>query len=135
MKTTGEKGNIGNNETKNVEEIRIVLQQGTKAESKDSSEGLRLTPTSSTTSSTEPLTLQTDDNKSELPSASNISAAAQDITLRPAAVVDAWTEESSDSDQSELKKIRIVLDVKEGSNLTEGSHIVNTDDNKIKLDQ
>ena len=133
MKTTGEKGNIGNNETKNVEEIRIVLQQGTKAESKDSSEGL--TSTSSTSSSTEPLTLQTDDNKSELPSASNISAAAQDITLRPAAVVDAWTEESSDSDQSELKKIRIVLDVKEGSNLTEGSHIVNTDDNKIKLDQ
>ena len=133
MKTTGEKGNIGNNETKNVEEIRIVLQQGTKAESKDSSEGL--TATSSTSSSTEPLTLQTDDNKSELPSASNISAAAQDITLRPAAVVDAWTEESADSDQSELKKIRIVLDVKEGSNLTEGSHIVNTDDNKIKLDQ
>ena len=133
MKTTGEKGNIGNNETKNVEEIRIVLQQGTKAESKDSSEGL--TSTSSTSSSTEPLTLQTDDNKSELPSASNISAADQDITLRPAAVVDAWTEESSDSDQSELKKIRIVLDVKEGSNLTEGSHIVNTDDNKIKLDQ
>ena len=133
MKTTGEKGNIGNNETKNVEEIRIVLQQGTKAESKDSSEGL--TATSSTSSSTEPLTLQTDDNKSELPSVSNISAAAQDITLRPAAVVDAWTEESADSDQSELKKIRIVLDVKEGSNLTEGSHIVNTDDNEIKLDQ
>ena len=130
MKTTGEKGNIGNNETKNVEEIRIVLQQGTKAESKDSSEGL-----TSTSSSTEPLTLQTDDNKSELPSVSNISAAAQDITLRPAAVVDAWTEESSDSDQSELKKIRIVLDVKEGSNLTEGSHIVKTDDNEIKLKQ
>ena len=129
MKTTGEQGNIGNNETKNVEEIRIVLQQGTKAESKDSSEGL--TSTSSTSSSTEPLALQTDDNKSELPSVSNISAAPPDITLRPAAVVDAWTEESSDSDQSELKKIRIVLDVKDGSNLTEGSHIVNTDDNKI----
>ena len=125
MKTPGEKGDIGNNETKNVEEIRIVLQQGTKGERKDSSEGL--TSSSSTTSSTEPLTLQTD--------ASNISAAPQDITLRPAAVVGAWTEESSDSDQSELKKIRIVLDVKEGSNLTEGSHIVNTDDNKIKLDQ
>ena len=133
MKTTGEQGNIGNNETKNVEEIRIVLQQGTKAERKDSSE--ESTSTSSTSSSTEPLTLQTDDNKSELPSVSNISAAAQDITLRPAAVVDAWTEESADSDQSELKKIRIVLDVKEGSNLTEGSHIVNTDDNKIKLEQ
>ena len=124
MKSAGEKGNKGNNETKNVEEIRIVLQQGTKAEREDSSHA------SSNTSTI----LQTDSKKSGLPSASNISAVPPDLTLRPSAVVDAETQESSDSEESELKKIRIVLDVKDGSNLSDSSNIVNTDDNKIKLD-
>ena len=113
-----------------MEEIRIVLQQGTK--------GLTSSPTSSptsTTSTTEQLILPTDHKESsDLPSPSNISAVSADITLSPAAVVEG-AEENSDSDQNELKKIRIVLDVNAGSNLTGSSNIVNTDDNKINLEQ
>ena len=74
---------------------------------------------------------------SELPptSPSTVTAAPPDVTLRPAAVMD--TEDNSDSENSEnqLKKIRIVLDVNGGSNLTDSSDIVNTEDDKIKLEQ
>ena len=71
---------------------------------------------------------------SELPptSPSTATAAPADITLRPAAVMD--TEDNSDS-ENQLKKIRIVLDVNGGSNLTDSSDIVNTEDDKIKLEQ
>ena len=131
MVRTGEKGNVGRNETKKVEEIRIVLQPGAKVERQDSSEGL----TSSTTS-TEQLLVQTDKKDSELPSPSTptVSPVPPDITLKPAAVMEG-AEESSGSDQNELKKIRIVLDVKAGGNLTDGSNIVNTPEDKIKLEQ
>ena len=119
-----------------MEEIRIVLQQGTKAKKEDSSQGSTSTiSTTSSTSSTEQLILQTDKRESsDPPSPSTISPVPTDITLRPAAVAEG-TEESSDSDDTELKKIRIVLDVNDGSNLTESSNTVNTDDQQIKLAQ
>ena len=131
MASTEEKGNVDRNGTKKVEEIRIVLQPGAKVERQESSEGL-----TSSTSSSEQLQLQTDKKESDLPSPSvpTVSPVPPDITLKPAAVMER-TEGSSDSDQNELKKIRIVLDVKAGGNLTADSNIVNTEEDKIKLDQ